>query len=124
MKIIKILINLFTIISVLVLILALIYIFQITIQKKEYGTLFGYSIFQIASGSMEPTINIGDRILMKESKDITEGDIVLYKNEDTLVCHRVEEIKDNNVICKGDNNNSKDKEISKNEIIGKIIHIF
>jgi len=124
MKVIKVITNLFTFISIIVILLALICIFQITVQKKPYANVFGFTIFEIASGSMEPTLKIGDRVVINTTKNINEGDIVVYSDNDTLVCHRIQKINNDEVICKGDNNNMQDSAISKNEIIGKVIHIF
>ena len=46
-------------------ILAIYYMFQTTILKKQYANMFGYTAFRVATGSMESEINIGDVIVVK-----------------------------------------------------------
>lgn len=122
MKVIKIITNLLTVIATISIFLVGICFFQIFIQGKKYATLFGYSIFQIVTSSMEPTINAGDRAVVKITNDIQEGDIVIYQTDDMLVCHRIHKINNELVICKGDKNNVEDEPILINSIVGKVIH--
>lgn len=125
MKILKILFNTFTCISIITIILSIIYLFPIIIQNKGYGNILGYSIFQIKSGSMEPTINIGDFVITKTDTTFQEGDIIIYQEKNHFfICHRVNKIIGNSVICKGDNNNTIDIEISNENIVGKVIKIL
>ena len=124
MKLIKILNSVIALLSILMIIIISKYLYQVAIQKKDYGTIFGYTVFKIATGSMEPTINIGSRVIIKLTNDIKDNDIIVYKKDLDYVCHRVEKINKNGVICKGDNNNVEDDEISKSNIIGKVIFII
>ena len=125
MKILKLLINTLTCISIIVIILSIIYLFPIIIQNKEYGNICGYSIFQIKSGSMEPTINIGDYVITKTESNFQEGDIIIYhEGNHSFICHRIDKINENSIICKGDNNNTADMEISNEHIIGKVVKIL
>ena len=44
----------------------------------------------VITGSMEPTINIKEMIIIKEQKDYKVLDIVTYKDEKgTLITHRI-----------------------------------
>ncbi len=59
-------------------------------------TIFGYSIYRVSSGSMEPELSIGDVILGKtvdNPMSINEGDIVTYKGKGStsgmLITHEV-----------------------------------
>ncbi len=50
-------------------------------------TVFGYSVYRVSSGSMEPELKIGDVILGKsvdDPKSIKVGDIVTYKGSGEL----------------------------------------
>ena len=51
--------------------------------------------FRIASGSMKPTIEIGDVVKVKkvEPSEIRAGDIVAFKNDRHIVVHRIVRIK-------------------------------
>ena len=60
------------------------------------SNLFRYSIAVVGSGSMMPTIKIGDAIIVDKSYSekaykIEVGDILVFKKENELFCHRVVE---------------------------------
>lgn len=97
---------------------------QLQIMHKDYTNIFGYTIFEVSTGSMAKTINVYDVILVKITKDVNENDIVTYKNEDELITHRIMEINGDKIITKGDANNTEDKEITKDAIIGKVISVY
>lgn len=124
MKVFRIAINIATVVAVIIILLASTCFFQIFIQRKKYPILFGFSIFHIATSSMEPTINAGDKVIINVTNNLKEGDIVVYLNDDVLVCHRIQEITGNNVICKGDRNNIHDDPVSIEKIVGKVVHII
>ena len=50
---------------------------------------FGYGLANVLSGSMEPTFSKGALLLVKESKDVHTGDIVVYQSGQELIVHRV-----------------------------------
>ncbi len=49
----------------------------------DVPSVFGYQVFRVSSGSMEPELMIGDVIIVKqaEPEDIQKGDIVTYRGE-------------------------------------------
>ena len=97
--------------------------YQVKIQKKDYANLFGYSLFEVATGSMKPTIQIGDVVIVKITKDVNENDIIVYIDGDDIITHRLVEKSENNIVTRGDANNSEDKPIQENMIIGQVIKI-
>ena len=97
--------------------------YQVKIQKKDYANLFGYSLFEVATGSMKPTIQIGDVVIVKITKDVNENDIIVYIDGDDIITHRLVEKNENNIVTRGDANNSEDKPIQENMIIGQVIKI-
>ncbi len=112
-------------IILLTLICAFGYIFiQQNIKKEKYINFFGYTIFKIASGSMSGTIEKDDVILVKITKDVKKDDIISFEYENTIVTHRITELKDDELITKGDANNTEDEPISKDKVIGKVVRIF
>lgn len=93
------------------------------ILKSDVPNVFGFSILKVISGSMEPTIQIGDYIVIKKSSNYKQSDIVTYKDKNNnLVTHRIVQIEDY-VITKGDNNNIEDDVFNKDKIQGKVILI-
>lgn len=83
-------------------------------------------ILNVKSGSMQPILNINDKIIVKEESNYNIGDIITYQNSDNvLVTHRIIEKHENTFITKGDSNNSEDLlPITVNAIKGKVIIII
>ena len=94
---------------------------QINVQGKEYIDIFGYSIFSTETASMSPTIEIGDIVIVKIGKNVQEKDIITYKNDNSFITHRIIKIDGESIIAKGDNNNTQDKPIRKDAILGKVV---
>ena len=65
----------------------------------------------------------GDIIIIKDSDDYEVGDIITYNNNnDYLITHRIISKEGALFETKGDNNNTKDRNIvSKDKIEGKVI---
>ena len=83
----------------------------------------------VQSGSMQPAIKMGSVVMVKSANDYKIGDIITF-GEITRIksptTHRIDDIKivegEVYYITKGDANNASDqKEISKKEIIGKVL---
>lgn len=82
-------------------------------------SLFGFRIYRVISGSMQPALQIGDVIIVKKSNNYYERDIITYSNGLTTITHRIIAINNDEVITKGDANEVDDKPINKEQIIGK-----
>lgn len=91
------------------------------VLDEDIVKIFGYSGLVIVSGSMEPTLDIDDLIIIKE-ETYKEQDIVTFKDGKSFVTHRIIKIEDDLVYTKGDNNNAQDRPISKSQIEGKVIY--
>ena len=92
-----------------------------------YSNYFGFSFFKIISGSMSPAINVNDIVVVKlKNFDINVDDVVSYVENGTIVTHRVIYYDKENklVTLKGDNNNTIDKPIKADLIIGKIVKVI
>lgn len=91
-------------------------IFKSFINPDKTPDFFGLKSYIIVSGSMEPTIHVGDAIFVKElnQENIKVNDIISFKDGDSITTHRIVRIEEKNGITKyttkGDNNNSEDKE--------------
>lgn len=123
-KIISWVLNILLVIITIMLIIGFYYIYQIKILKRDYANLFGYTFFEVATASMSPTIEIGDIVVVKITEDVKENDIIVYKEENSIITHRLIEKSDDGLIAKGDANNSEDKPIKYDMLIGKVITIF
>ena len=98
--------------------------FQLNVQNKEYLDLFGYSIFNTATGSMSPTMEKGDIVFVKIGEQTKEKDIITYKKDNSFITHRIIKIDGESIIAKGDNNNTQDEPITKDSIVGKVVYII
>ena len=90
-KVINFILNVLLGIITVVIIIGAYYMYQVKIQKKDYANLFGYSLFEVATGSMKPTIQIGDVVIVKITKDVNENDIIVYIDGDDIITHRLVE---------------------------------
>ena len=120
--IINLIINILVIIAVIILLISIYYLFQTKVLKKGFANICGYTFFEVATGSMSSTIEVGDVIVVKLTKDVNLKDIVVYKQDSNLITHRIISIDGEKVITKGDANNTEDAPITINEIIGKVIY--
>ena len=82
----------------LVLLVAIVILVFIARVTGHSPSVFGYHIFRVSSGSMEPTLNVGDVILVKSPPPsaIHENDIVTYNGLEgdfagKVITHRVVE---------------------------------
>ena len=123
-KVISFILNMFLILMIIVIIIGAYYMYQIKIQKKEYANIFGYSFFEVATGSMSPTIEVGDVVITKITKDVKKNDVIVYKDGESIITHRLIEKNEKEIITRGDANNSEDKPIEENMIIGQVIKII
>ena len=75
--------------------------------------------------SMYPLIRQREDILhIVKTNDVKRGDIILYKSEvDHYVLHRILKIKKDKIICAGDYNYFKDKPITNEQVLGKLVDI-
>lgn len=87
------------------------------IQNKP-ASIFGYKVFVVISGSMEPNIHVGDIVITKnvDASDIKVGDVITFNNDKYTITHRVIDIIQNEEIyykTKGDHNSVADKDLIK-----------
>lgn len=123
-KAIKIIVNVLTCILLVVLILVIYGKVALTFNNT-YPNYFGYTFFEVASGSMEPTLQIDDVILVKITKEnLGKGDIIAFASDNTIVTHRIIYMEDDTLTVKGDNNNIVDKPIKTDQVIGKIVKVY
>ena len=106
----------------LFLLMSLSYLY-IVVSPKIFKNFypFGIKTAIVLTGSMEPTLNIDDFVILRELKGrVNVNDIVSYKRpgEKTEVLHRVVSVDKNIVITKGDANNKEDDPIDVMQITG------
>lgn len=123
------------IIKYILLVIFIVYILVLIVQRVTNNNLSlgGYRVFTIVSESMVPKYNIGDILLVKETKSskIKVGDDLCYMgNKDDfagkVVTHQVKEIKEENgkysFITEGIANLMPDPQVEESQIYGVVIY--
>ena len=73
---------------------------------------------------MSGTIEVGDVVIVKITKDVNQGEVIVYKEGDNFITHRLVEKDGSHLVAKGDANNSEDKPITEDQILGRVIYII
>ena len=102
-----------------VLFAILIFFILLNILSMNNKSLFGFRIYRVISGSMQPALQIGDVIIIKEANNYAEKDIITYDNGLTTITHRIKSINGDEIITEGDANDAPDKPITRDRILGK-----
>ena len=116
----KILPALFRLLGTLLIIAVIVLLLPFVLPR-----FLGLDTYRIVSGSMEPRIPVGSMVLVEPvlGKDMTEGEVMAFYRNGTIVVHRVLE---NNTLegmisTKGDANDTEDlQEVSYPEVIGRV----
>jgi len=119
----------FAIVGVLVL-----YVSFLALQKfSNNGSISGYRMFTIVTGSMEPEYTVGDVILVEETKydDLKLKDVITYESKATgtegmIVTHRIIDMNKatKELQTRGDANDADDPVIKGEQVLGKVVHKF
>ncbi|MBR3318503.1 MAG: signal peptidase I [Atopobiaceae bacterium] len=87
--------------------------------------IFGYEVYDVVSGSMEPEIPVGSVLYVKacDLQTVNEGDVIAYSDVDGVVAHRVVKNRTGlgEFVTKGDANNVEDrKPVSYERVVGRV----
>lgn len=123
-KIVRIVINALTIFVFLCIVILLYGKVEMLFSDRTYPNYLGYTLFKVTTGSMGEVVEIDDIILVKITKDVKEQDIITYKENNSFVTHRVIKVNKTFLTTKGDSNNTEDKPILKDAVVGKVVKVF
>lgn len=90
----------------------------------EHPTLFGFSTAIVVSGSMSPALEVDDMVIIQRRDTYFGGDIITYKDNGSLVTHRIAEITNDGYITRGDANNTADPTVSHDRVVGKVVLVI
>lgn len=98
-------------------------------KTGQAPSFLGYKVYSVLTGSMNPTIEPGGLIIIKEvsAQNVKEGDVITFgsASTDNVTTHRVIGIENNNgikFITKGDANNVQDPNpVDSKLLIGKVV---
>lgn len=120
-KILNIFKYLLMVFMIIILIINLTSLFSIYVLHNDYPNIFGYTYFEVATGSMREDIKEQDIVIVKITKDFEVGDIITYYSDDSFITHRVETITGDTIVTKGDFNNVSDEPIDRQRVVGKVV---
>lgn len=123
-QIVNTILNIFIVIFGLILVFSVYNKIQVSFFGKDYSDFFGYSVFEVQTGSMKPEINPGDWIVVKATKNIKLEDVVTYKEGKDFITHRVIGKSGGTYITKGDANPSKDDPVDEKQMVGVVVKIL
>ena len=116
-KIVSIILDILIVIFGFILLIFIYKNIQTKIMGNDYTSLFGYSTFEVETGSMEgneeDSISTGDWVVVKYTNNIQLGDIITFQKDGAFITHRVIEEYNGTYITKGDANNAKDDPVSR-----------
>ena len=97
---------------------------QVKLLGNDYSSFFGYTVFEVQTGSMADAINAGDWIIVKKDNKIELNDVITFEQDGEFITHRVIEMYKGTFITKGDANNTKDDPITKEQIVGRVVKVL
>ena len=102
-----------------------VYSFNVKSLKGDQMPMpFKIGISVVLTGSMEPTISVNDLIIVKETNDYEVGDIVVFQDHSSLVVHKIIRIDGEEIVTKGDANDTEDSPINIKQIKGEVVSII
>ena len=81
----------------------------------------GVGMTVVLSGSMEPELSVGDLLIVVRDDGYKVDDVVVFQDGRTGVVHRIISIDGDEVITRGDANNTEDSPIQYSQIKGKVV---
>lgn len=93
-----------------------------------YPILTGGKIYQIQTGSMEPTIKTGSYVLIRPSEELKTGQVIMFDQAGypVPIVHRVVAINagGKTLTTRGDANGTEDASINRNQVRGVVADVF
>lgn len=106
----------------------------VQVLSNGHVSFWGYSFFRVVTGSMEPSISVGELLLTQKDdiSDVEIGDVISFRSQSpdmigSIITHRVVQITKDEagnalLLTKGDNNLSVDAYyVSKSNYVGTVI---
>ncbi len=123
----KLAVKIFLIALIAAMFCIVVYVFVCNIRGKV-AKIGGYSVMKVITGSMEPSIHVGDYVLVKEvdTDTLKVGDVITFYSDDPQIkdmpnSHRIIAINpDGSFTVKGDANPKADEyTVKPDRVVGK-----
>ena len=109
-------------------ILIILFVVNLILSFEEDTHILGIHMFNIVSGSMEPTLDINDVVVVQkcEPSQLQKGDIITFHQDERIISHRIIGItKEEGTVkfeTKGDNNEIPDPDkVYFEQVNGKVL---
>ncbi len=93
-----------------------------------YPIFMGGKIYQIQTGSMEPTIKTGSYVLIRPTEEIKTGQVIMFDQHGSAVpiVHRVVAVNagGKTLTTRGDANGADDASINRSQVRGIVADVF
>ena len=101
----------------------IIFVLSTTISQKDYLKLFGISLFNMESNSMQNDIKVGDLVITKnvEEQELKEGDIIAYTVNGKTRINKIINQQDGYTTKSNKNYYPDIEKVTYDQIIGKQI---
>lgn len=101
------------------------------LKELKHRTYLDYISLTLFHGSMEPTLQINDVIIVQKIPiwELQKGDIISFAQDEKIISHRIQSVigegRNSVFITKGDNNKIPDKDFVHGEqVYGKVVACF
>jgi hypothetical protein len=72
---------------------------------------------------MMPTLQVEDGLELGSAKDLHIGDLIVFRHQSLLICHRILQIDDDRLSTRGDAARGLTEEISRSDVVGRVTAI-
>ena len=114
-----------------IMVVFVVFLFVQRVSGSNTG-IFGYSVYRVSSGSMEPELSVGDVILSKKimPKTLEIGDIISYNGREgdykgKIITHKIVDIEETGFgrvfTTKGIAGKSNDPPVDEYQVLGKML---
>ena len=94
----KVLVGIFSAILILFIISDIVYLIKQS-RGDKVPSFLGYANLEVETGSMSPTIEVGDLIVIHKQKEYSKGDVITFESKDGIrVTHRIIDVYEKTLI--------------------------
>lgn len=96
------------------------------LSGNRFPMPLGFGASVVLSGSMEPTLSVGDLLIVVPTDELAVGDVVVYTSSGAAIVHRIIELdtEGGTVVTRGDANNASDDPIPITAVKGKVVCVI
>ena len=94
------------------------------LARNQVPMPFGVGVSVVLSGSMEPTLSVGDLLIIHEAESYAEGEVVVFQSGGMAIVHRIISMDGDTVVTQGDANNAADAPIPVEAISGRVTAVL